>query len=87
MFPREDSEYLASEEWDTFAYKQCCKLAYYVAKVYHVEILQMKAEFLRDENGNVWFFFAHNVQMRPAKGGAATGLGRFGGGEAREAAK
>ncbi len=27
----------------------------------------MKAEFLKDENGNIWFFFATNIQIRPSK--------------------
>lgn len=24
----------------------------------------MKAEFLKDENSNIWFFFASNIQVR-----------------------
>ena len=24
----------------------------------------MKAEFLKDENGNIWFFYATNIQVR-----------------------
>ena len=27
----------------------------------------MKAEFLKDENGCIWFFFAQNIQVRPPK--------------------
>lgn len=27
----------------------------------------MKAEFLKDENGNIWFFFASNIQIRTCK--------------------
>ena len=27
----------------------------------------MKAEFLKDENGNIWFFFAHDVHVKPPK--------------------
>lgn len=29
-----------------------------------MEILQMKAEFLKDDNGNIWFFYASNIQAR-----------------------
>jgi len=47
-----------------FALKQCYKLAHYIQKVYHYEILQMKAEFLKDDNGNIWFFYASNIQGR-----------------------
>lgn len=24
----------------------------------------MKAEFLKDDNGNIWFFYATNIQVR-----------------------
>ena len=27
----------------------------------------MKAEFFKDENGNIWFYYASNIQMRPSK--------------------
>jgi len=47
-----------------FALKQCYKMAHYMQKVYQYEILQMKAEFLKDENGNIWFYYATNIQGR-----------------------
>lgn len=28
----------------------------------------MKAEFLKDENSNIWFFYASNIQVRSSKG-------------------
>jgi hypothetical protein len=40
------------------------KICYYLQKVRNVEVLQMKAEFLRDENNNVWFTFAKDIQIR-----------------------
>lgn len=27
----------------------------------------MKTVFLKDENGNLWFFYAQNIQIRQAK--------------------
>lgn len=27
----------------------------------------MKAEFLKDENGNIWFFYASKIQIRPSR--------------------
>lgn len=27
----------------------------------------MKTTFLKDENGNIWFFYANNIQVRPCK--------------------
>ncbi|CDW81558.1 UNKNOWN [Stylonychia lemnae] len=61
---QEDFELLKNEEDEQFCYKQCLKIAYYVSKVYNKEILQMKAEFLKDENGNIWFFYASNIRTR-----------------------
>ena len=49
---------------DLFALKQCYKMCHYIQKVYQYEILQMKAEFLKDENGNIWFYYASNIQGR-----------------------
>jgi hypothetical protein len=28
----------------------------------------MKAEFLKDDNGNIWFFYAESMQVRNCKG-------------------
>lgn len=27
----------------------------------------MKAEFMKDENGNIWFYYASDIQVRPSK--------------------
>jgi len=37
------------------------KICYYLQKVRNIEVLQMKAEFLRDENDNIWFTFAKDI--------------------------
>jgi hypothetical protein len=39
-------------------------MCYYLQKVRSIEILQMKTEFLVDENSNVWFAHASNIQYR-----------------------
>ena len=38
-----------------------------MARVYAQEILQMKAEFLKDENGNIWFFYGRHIHTRMVK--------------------
>lgn len=66
MLP-DDYEMLKSgtpEDDEMYALKQCYKIGHYLQKVYQQEILQMKAEFLKDENGNIWFYYASNIQIR-----------------------
>jgi hypothetical protein len=63
----DDMELLRSgtpEDDEMYAQKQCYKIAHYVQKVYHQEILQMKAEFLKDDNGNIWFYYVTGLQTR-----------------------
>ena len=66
MLP-EDYDLLKSgtpEDDDLYALKQCYKIGHYMQKVYQVELLQMKAEFLKDENGNIWLYYASGIQVR-----------------------
>lgn len=44
--------------------KQCYKICNYLQKVRQIEILQMKAEFLRDENQNIWLHYVRNIKIR-----------------------
>ena len=38
-------------------------------KVYGWLIFRMKVEFFRDENNRIWFYFAHDIWVKPvAKG-------------------
>lgn len=45
---------------DPFKYcqKQCYKMAYYVQKLYKIEILKMQCEFYKDDNKTIWFTYA-----------------------------
>ena len=43
-------------------------MCYYIAKVHEIEILKMRCEFCKDENGTIWFFYASQIQARPIKG-------------------
>ena len=60
----EDDKLLLDGDDQSFALKQCLKMAYYVSKVRGYEILMMKAEFFKDENGFIWFFYAHDIFVR-----------------------
>ena len=39
-------------------------MCYYVQKVYNFEVLKMRCEFMKDENGQIWFFYASDIQVR-----------------------
>ena len=39
-------------------------MCYYVQKVYNFEVLKMRCEFMKDENGHIWFFYASDIQVR-----------------------
>ena len=55
---------LKAGEFERYAYIQCLKICYYVQKVRRKEILQMSAEFVRDDYDNVWFVYANKIQYR-----------------------
>lgn len=42
-------------------------MCHYIQKVRNVEILQMRVEFLKDENGNLWFVHAKDIHTRKKK--------------------
>lgn len=39
-------------------------MCYYVQKIYHMEILRMKAIFVKDENESIWFHYATDIWAR-----------------------
>jgi len=55
---------LQSEQWTKFIERQCLKIAYYVKRIHNVEILQMKTEFLQDENQNIWLSSIRDIHIR-----------------------
>jgi hypothetical protein len=59
-----DLNLLYREKGTEFCLKQCLKMGYYVSTIHGFEILRMSAEFFKDENGFIWFFYAHNIQGR-----------------------
>jgi hypothetical protein len=40
-------------------------MAYYISKLYHIEILRMKCEFVKDHNNTIWFQYASDIWVRP----------------------
>ena len=53
-----DDEKLIQEDEETYCLKQVYKMAFYVSKLFQMEILRMKCEFLKDHNGTIWFAYA-----------------------------
>lgn len=48
----EDADLIASDPHQ-YCLKQCYKMCYYIQKVYQIEVLKMRTEFMKDENGTV----------------------------------
>ena len=46
---------------EAYCYKECLKYCDYISKVKGYEILRMKVEFIKDENGFIWLFYARNI--------------------------
>lgn len=59
-----DLDLLKHGEDQAYAQKQCLKLCYYIQKVYGYEVLRMRADFFKDSNGYIWFFYAHDISWR-----------------------
>lgn len=50
---------------------QIYKICFFVSKIHKYEILKMKAQFMKDDNGKIWFYHAKNLIVRkivPAPG-------------------
>lgn len=43
------------------------KYCYYISKVKGIEVLKMKLEFLKDENGFIWLTYARDIYTRKNK--------------------
>lgn len=43
------------------------KYCYYISQVWGVEVLQLKAEYLKDENGCIWLFYMRDIYTRKNK--------------------
>lgn len=62
-FPN-DYQLLRAGDDHHYALKQCAIMAEYMQKTLGLELLTMRAEFSKDENGFIWLFFASNCQFR-----------------------
>ena len=59
----DDVELIQSDQFK-YCLKQCYKMAYYVSKLYQIEILRMQCEFLKDDNKTIWFTYADQIAFR-----------------------
>lgn len=58
--------YLLYNDQKAYCKKQILKMGFYISKVYHIEILQMKCEFLVDDEGIIWLHNVTNIITRTA---------------------
>jgi hypothetical protein len=58
---------ISNGQEEAYCYKECLKYCYYISKVKGIEILKMKVDFLKDENGFIWLFYASGIQQRRNK--------------------
>lgn len=57
----EEFDHLDDQE---LCYQNCLRMGYYLQKVHGVEILKMKTEFTVDDDGVLWFTYAHDICAR-----------------------
>ena len=62
-----DYDLIVNGEDQTYCEKQCLKYCYYISQVWGIEVLQLKAEFLKDENGFIWLFYVRDIFTRTKK--------------------
>lgn len=60
----DDLQLLKDDRDKDYCMKQCYKMCHYLQKVRQKELLQFKAEFLKDENGNIWLSFIKDFHIR-----------------------
>ena len=61
----DELELLKTGQFERYAHIQCLKICFYMQKVRQIEILQMSADFIRDDYDNVFFTYANKIQYRP----------------------
>lgn len=44
--------------------KQVYKMCYYLHKLQYIDVLRMKCEFAKDDNGTIWFVHASDIYVR-----------------------
>ena len=54
---------LQEANYSVFMHKQCLKIGKYLQKVRGVQVLQMEAQFVLDDNKNMWLSYASNIQI------------------------
>jgi len=51
-----------------YCLKQCIKMCYFVQKMHNYEILKMRCDFIKDDNGTLWFSYASQIYARQIPG-------------------
>jgi hypothetical protein len=55
---------------EEYCRKQSIKIGYFVQKMHNFEILKMRCDFIKDDNGTIWFSFASQIHARQIPGQA-----------------
>ena len=61
---KDELKLLKTRKFEEYGYVQCLKICHYLQQMRQIEILQMQAEFIRDDCDNVWFSYARKIQYR-----------------------
>lgn len=48
-----------------YCLRMVLKMCFYLQKIHEIEVLQMNADFFQDDNGEIWFFYATDVLIKP----------------------
>ena len=62
-FPSDEVLLMKKDQRD-YCLKQCFKICFFVSKAHGYEILRMKALFLLDDNGVIWFSDCSRIEVR-----------------------
>ena len=57
----DELQLLRDGKFKAYCQHQCLKICDHLARKRAIEILSMQAEFLKDENQNVWFSYAGKI--------------------------
>ena len=57
-------EFLMTSDPKGYCNMICRRIAYFLAIFLKLEVLRIKAEFLKDDNGKIWLIHATNIAVR-----------------------
>ena len=58
-------QYLEAKSPEDYCLRKLLKMLYYLSEVRKIEVLQIQADFIKDQNDQIWFYHAKNIIWRP----------------------